>query len=153
MKMPPPLRKGMYAAYSAAFSRMLSESTPGRETVAGPEPPLGRSVAMLVHSTLGDQLAVVDQQRFGDPSRLQRMGEQRALSEQLLIIAEQRHQCPPPREPPQGVPVIGGEGGRSSRRHRCEVRGPSQQPIDRIGELRLEFVLVLSGEALAEGER
>src|ERR1700682_5291743 len=46
MKMPPPLRKGMYAAYSAAFSRMLSESTPGRDTVAGPEPPLERSVAI-----------------------------------------------------------------------------------------------------------
>ena len=30
MKMPPPLRNGMYAAYSAAFSRMLSDSTPGR---------------------------------------------------------------------------------------------------------------------------
>jgi hypothetical protein len=30
MKMPPPLRNGMYAAYSAARSRMLSESTPGR---------------------------------------------------------------------------------------------------------------------------
>src|ERR1700716_990505 len=133
MKIPPPLRKGMYAAYSAAFSRMWSESTPGRETVAGPEPPLERSVAMLIHLTFGEQLAVLDQQRLGDPSRLQRMGKQRTLSEQLLIIAEKGHQCPPPREPRQGVAVIGVEGGRSSRRHRCEVRGPGQQPIDRIG--------------------
>src|SRR6185437_5300187 len=37
MKMPPPFRNGMYAAYSAAFSRMLSESTPGRAS-AGVSP-------------------------------------------------------------------------------------------------------------------
>src|ERR1700674_638113 len=153
MKMPPPLRKGIYAAYSAAFSRMLSESTPGRDTVAGPEPPLERSVATLSHLTFGEQLAVFDQQRFGDPSRLQRMGKQRTLLEQLLIIAEQRHQCHPPREPRQGVPVIGVEGGRSSRRHRCEVRGPGQQPIDRVGELSLAFILWRAVEARAERER
>src|ERR1700687_6067205 len=99
MKMPPPLRKGMYAAYSAAFSRMLSESTPGRETVAGPEPPLERSVAMLIHLTVGDQLRVFDHHRFGHPSRLQRVGKQRTLSEQLSIITEQSPQCHPPREP------------------------------------------------------
>ena len=56
----------MYAAYSAAFSRMLSESTPGRETVTGPEPPLGRSVAMLIHLTFGEQRTVFDQQRFSE---------------------------------------------------------------------------------------
>src|SRR5664279_4667822 len=30
MKIPPPLRNGMYAAYNAAFSRILSDRTPGR---------------------------------------------------------------------------------------------------------------------------
>src|ERR1700680_1093829 len=95
MKMPPPLRNGIYAAYSAAFSRMLSESTPGRETVAGPVLPLERSVAMLIHLTSGEQLAVFDQQRFGDPARLQRMRKQRALSQQRSIITEQGHQCHP----------------------------------------------------------
>jgi hypothetical protein len=44
----------MYAAYSAAFSRMLSESTPGREIVAGPVLPLERSGAMLIHLTSGE---------------------------------------------------------------------------------------------------
>ena len=36
MKMPPPRRNGMYAAYSAARSRMLSDSTPGRAALAPP---------------------------------------------------------------------------------------------------------------------
>src|ERR1700730_18560843 len=141
MKMPAPLRKGMYAAYSAAFSRMLSESTPGRETVAGPVPPLERSVAMLIALTSGEQLAVFDQQRFGDPSRLQRMRNERALFEQFLIIAEQGHQCHPPGEPRQGVAVIGVEGRRRPRRHGCEVRGPGQQPVHRVAELSLALVL------------
>src|ERR1043165_4415734 len=41
----------MYAAYSAAFSRMLSDNTPGRETEDGVEFPLKRSF-MLVESFL-----------------------------------------------------------------------------------------------------
>ena len=61
---------------------------------------------MLIHLTFGEQLTVFDQQRFGDPSRLQRMGKQRTLSEQLLIIAEQGHQCHPPGKPRQRLPVI-----------------------------------------------
>src|ERR1700676_4504961 len=153
MKMPPPLRKGMYAAYSAAFSRMLSESTPGRDTVAGPEPPLERSVAMLIHLTFGEQLAVFDQQRFGDPSRLQRMRNERALFEQLLIIAEEGHPCHPPGESGQGVPVVGVERRRRSRRHRCEVRGPGQQPVHRVGELSLALVLRCAVKARPERQR
>src|SRR5213078_3571920 len=49
MKMPPPLRNGIYAAYSAAFSRMLSERTPGRAVVAAAAPapvPLGPAIVV-----------------------------------------------------------------------------------------------------------
>ena len=41
--------------------------------LAGPEPPLERSVAMLVNRAFSEQLAVFDQQRLRDPSWLKRM--------------------------------------------------------------------------------
>ena len=77
----------MYAAYSAAFSRMLSDSTPGRASAA----PGAAGRRFLVGHGQTNSVAVVDQQRLGDEPRLQRMARRSArCSQQRPMIAKQR---------------------------------------------------------------
>src|SRR5215831_6022179 len=108
MKMPPPFRNGMYAAYSAAFSRMLSESTPGREPE---ELPLKRSLAAICAR---EQVPIIEEQCLGNEPRGQRVTEQQALPEQLFMITEQIEPRHPGGEPRERGLVLGMEARRAA---------------------------------------
>ena len=122
--MPPPLRNGIYAAYSAAFSRMLSDSTPGRATLRRVRPELP-----CVPPSSAKQFPIVDEERLGDETRLQRMHDQRALPRQRPMIAKQRERRH--HRPASAASVAAKSGLRSgappaATRARSAVHAPSQ---------------------------
>src|SRR6186713_1895404 len=143
MKMPPPLRNGMYAAYSAAFSRMLSERTPGRAT-----PALG---AVLGSAMSGEQRPVLGQQRLGDEPRLQRMRDPGTLEEDRSMIAAKGDPRHPGRQGGErGLPRRQALGP-AARGDARQVGGPRDQRVEPRREPRL--ALVLAGRVDARAER
>ena len=153
MKMPPPFRNGMYAAYSAARSRMLSDSTPGRAPPAASAAFAAAPVSLRSAIAQPKQSPVIDQQRLGDEARHQRMREQRTLSQQRPMIAKERHRRHPARERRRAHARVGilphARAGSDAR----EVDGPRDQPIDRPREARATLVLAGRVDACGEARR
>src|SRR5208282_1381473 len=99
---------------------MLSDSTPGRDTVEV----LPKRSLLLMGVSGTEQGEILEQQRLDDQPRLEWMAEQRALLEQRSIVAEQlqpRHLLP---QPPQHIAPVRVEARDPAAAAGRQIRDP-----------------------------
>src|SRR5437879_2318070 len=136
--MPPPRRNGMYAAYSAARSRMLSDSTPGRASWAPAAVAAGILSAIIRSSP--KQLLIFKQQRFGDEARLQRVRDLRALLQQRAMITKQRQRRHHGRKWSERRGIVAVLERRSTGLRGREIGAPRSEPVNCRADERLAAI-------------
>src|SRR5208283_5577208 len=116
---------------------MLSDSTPGRDTVEA----LPKRSPLLMATSRSEQGKVLEEQRLDHQARLQWLAYERALPQQRSIVAEQLDPRHLPPQPPQRFAPVRIEAREPAAAAGRQVGRPGRQPVHDVGEPRLAGVL------------